>query len=304
MMTSRPSIRFGLPLIVSMIAALTFVGSNSHSRLAGMASRAFSCSEYDGQVVRQPTDSTSSPVIGAPQQESVKLPEIQFIENRPFPFRMELTSPPEPPAVLELTPTQPNELFRGRISAVLHSAFAKYPTGTLKKVNVVIVGGTLTMNSQPAGGSYLPGIVFLATGEQDAGKKTDDHFATTFHHEVSSLLLLANAAKFDRVKFEACLPEGFVYHDVRSAKAASAPRTLDDGMVSIELLEEGFLVPWAKWNMEQDFNSYAEVLMHKPSLLLKTFAPESRVGRKARIVRDFYLKVDPLFEDQLDPDVR
>jgi hypothetical protein len=53
--------------------------------------------------------------------------------------------------------------------------------------------------------------------------------------------------------------------------------------------------------MEQDFNSYAEVLLQRPGLLLETFAPESRVGRKAQVVRDFYVAIDRRFEGLFAP---
>lgn len=250
----------------------------------------------------RPAQSEAASVVEQPEAQK---PKISFVGPRPpqFPFRMELMAPPDPPAVLELSPFAPGEAVQDRLRRILRSEIARYPAGTLDGVvDKVIIGSTLTYNGHAAGGSYIVSIVFIAAGEQDAGAATDAHVVRTFHHEVSSILLLWPPGRFDEAKFRAALPEGFVYRDDRQRAAPDAPFGPADNIPSLELIDEGFLIPWAKWNMEQDFNSYAEVLMRKPGLLLKTFAPESRVGRKARVVCDFYIAIDPRFEAMLDPD--
>lgn len=242
---------------------------------------------------------------GAGQPEGEKN-LLLFLGPRPpqFPFRMELTGPPDPPAVLELSPFAPGEAVQDRLRRLLRAEIARYPSGTLNVASGVIIGSTLTSNGNRVGGlRVVGGLVFIAAGEQDTGAATDAHVIRAFHHEVSSLLLLDLrwGPKFDEARFRAALPDGFTYRDDRPRTAPDAPFGPADDSPSLELIDEGFLIPWAKWNMEQDFNSYAEVLMSKPGLLLRTFAPESRVGRKARVVRDFYMAIDPRFEAMLKP---
>lgn len=250
-----------------------------------------------------PALNAADAVVGQPEAEK---PKISFVGPRPpeFPFKMELTDPPYPPAVLEITTFAPGEAVQDRLRRLLRAEIARYPSGTLDVASGVIIGSTLTFNGRSAGGAYMMGgLVFIAAGEQDASAATDAHVVRAFHHEVSSLLLLDLrwGPKFDEARFRAALPDGFTYRDDRPRTAPDAPFGPADDSPSLELIDEGFLIPWAKWNMEQDFNSYAEVLMSKPGLLLRTFAPESRVGRKARVVRDFYMAIDPRFEAMLKP---
>ncbi|MFN7020702.1 MAG: hypothetical protein ACK4WH_05145, partial [Phycisphaerales bacterium] len=246
----------------------------------------------------QPTDGDGA---GQPEREG---PPLRFLGPRPpwAPFRMDLTKPPEPPFVLELSPFAPGRPVRDRLERVLRAEIARYPSGMLGGVGDIYIGSTLKINGRPASGAILlTTIIFIAAGEQDAGSATDANVVQTFHHEVSSVLLHRHRAKFDETRFRAALPEGFVYRDDRPGADREAPVGMDEQTVSLELLNDGFLIPWATLNMEDDFNSYAQVLMWRPELLLETFAPESRIGRKARVVRDFYLSIDPRFEEMFLP---
>lgn len=245
----------------------------------------------------------SDAVGDGPAQPEDETPTLWFLGPRPpeFPFRMEFTEPPDPPAVLELSPFAPGMPVQDRLRRVLRDEISRYPAGTLGVVDTVIIGSTLAHNGRSVGASYMMGLVFIAAGEQDAGAATDAHVVRAFHHEVSSLLLHGHRAKFNEAEFRAALPEGFVYRDDRPGADPEAPLDPEEDTPSLELLHEGFLLPWATRNMEQDFNSYAEVLLQRPGLLLETFAPESRVGRKAQVVRDFYVAIDRRFEGLFAP---
>lgn len=262
-----------------------------------------------GQEAHAPTPAHHPPpeaVGDGPAQPEGGTPTLTFLGPRPpqFPFRMEFAEPPDPPAVLELSPFAPGMPVQDRLRRVLRNEIARYPAGTLGVVDTVIIGSSLAHNGRSVGASYMMGLVFIAAGEQDAGAATDAHVVRAFHHEVSSLLLHQHRVKFDDTKFRASLPEGFAYRDDRPGADPEAPLGPEEDTPSLELLHEGFLVPWATRNMEQDFNSYAEVMLQRPGLLLETFAPESRVGRKARVVRDFYVAIDPRFKAMLEPPAR
>lgn len=239
--------------------------------------------------------------------------KVEFVGPRPpdLPFRMDLSpGPPEPPAAIELSSVTFDEAAQNRLRRLLCVEMAKYPSDVLESVSQVYVGGTLTYNGEAVGGFHFLGMVFIAAGEQDAGAWTDAHVARAFHHEVSHALMDAHRAKFDAARFREALPAGFVYTEERPVGVGGSP-VIEEGphpgpgpgedSPSLDLLHEGFLVPWAKRGMDEDFASYAEVLLRRPELLLVTFAPESRVGRKARVVRDFYVAIDPRFEAVLEP---
>ncbi len=243
------------------------------------------------------------------EQPEGAAPRIEFVGPRPpeLPFRMDFSSPTEPPAVIELSLVKFGEATQARLRRLLQVEMAKYPTGVLGSVSSIYVGGTLTYNRQAVGGFQFVGLVFIAAGECDAGgggggAATDAPVARAFHHEVSHALMDAHRATFDAARFRAALPPGFAYADDRPGAVEEGPLGAGGDSPSLDLLDEGFLVPWARRSVDEDFSSYAEILMRKPGLLLDTFAPESRVGRKARVVRDFYVAIDPRFASMLNPD--
>jgi hypothetical protein len=206
-----------------------------------------------------------------------------------------MTDPPDPPSAYELSPFALGKEVEDRLGRVLRSEIARYPSGSLGVASMVTIGSKLTRNGQCVGAVHFFGVILIAAGEHDAGASTDAHVARAFHHEVSHALMGAHGTKFDAALFRAALPPGFVYADDRPGVVDGGPLGPEEDSPSLDLLDEGFLVPWGKRRMDEDFASYAEVLLRKPELLLATFAPESRVGRKARVVRDFYLAIDPGF---------
>ncbi len=223
-------------------------------------------------------------------------PPVSFVPPGVGGLRFDLSVDPASPSSIELSPFPPDEGLRQRLDLALRSAIRRYPSGTLGVVDEIFVGATLTHDGRAVGASYLMGIVLIAAGARDAGEATEAHVIRALHHEVSSLLLHAHGSKFDEERFRQALPPGFCYRDERPDTAPEPALAPEEDSPTLDLLAQGFLVPWADRSMEQDFNSYAEVLLQRPELLLGPFAPDSRVGRKAHAVRDFYLAVDPRFE--------
>lgn len=247
------------------------------------------------------THSPSSPPVPttAPTPPAAG-PEIKFLLPRPVPFKMDFSPLPEEPSIVELAPVTFGEATQTRLRELLRTEMVKYPPGTLGALSAITVGSTLKYNGRPAGGFQFVGLVFIAAGEADTGAATDAHVVRAFHHEASHALMDAHGAAFDAARFRAALPERFKYRDelpgvVGAAVAKEAPPGPCEDSPSLDLLAEGFLVPWAKDSLHEDFSSYAEVLLRKPGLLLDLFAPDTRIGRKARVVRDFYVTLDPRF---------
>lgn len=220
---------------------------------------------------------------------------------------MDLTDDPDHPVVLTGSPLSSTE--HDRLRPLLEAQLDRYPPGVLKApdgsktiLGSVLVFRTLSVNGSPVAGTYYPGLVFLAAEAFPiAGAEQDAYLARALHHEVSSLLLLTFRRAFDEARFRAALPPGFVYADEAAGADPAQVFAATNSIRSIQHLADGFLATYADRNIEQDLNSYAELLLWKPELLLRTFAPDSRVGQKARIVRDFYIAIDPRFEALLTP---
>ncbi len=235
------------------------------------------------------------------------VPEIQFLLPRPVPFRMD-SSLPGAPSVIELAPIAFGTATRARIRQVLEREMAKYPPGTLGVADLIIIGSTLEHNGRRVGGVYDMGLIFMAAGEADRGPETDADVARIFHHEVAHGLQLWYGSSFDEARFRAALPPGFVYRDElpdhQPQQQDGAPRGFGTYSLGLEQLEEGFLSPWAREKISEDVSYYAQQLLCRPALVLDLFAPDSRVGRKARVVRDFYAAIDPRFAALFERDAR
>jgi hypothetical protein len=257
---------------------------------------------HEGQIALSPTSSAPSANQTNKQSppespvEPIGAPEIRFIRPSLFGFRMDISASAAKPHVIALSPAPSGSEFESRIRHLLWKEIGRYPQGALGAVDSIVIGGTLTDDKLSVGGVTFLGMVFIATGERDAGKVTDEHVIRAFHHECSHALMNVHQAKFDVGTFRAALPTGFQYAEDRPGATKRNPLEPDEELLSLELLNDGFLIPWAKRNMEEDFASYAEVLFENPKWLLSMFHPESRVGRKARVVRDFYIAIDSRFE--------
>ena len=211
---------------------------------------------------------------------------------------MDFSPSGEPEWVIELTSTPLASAVQDRIRNVVERELARYPAGSLDRIlDAVLIGGDLTVGGLTARGAYAFGLVFLTIGERDWGQATDERVIATLHHEISSLLLRAHRERFDETRFRGALPTGFRYEADRIENGAYQQLRGWEFDVSLGYLEAGFLKPWAMRSLEQDFNSYAEELLVRPPRLLRMFAPESLVGRKARVVRDFYIAIDPRFAE-------
>lgn len=228
-------------------------------------------------------------------------PEVSFYAQAPIPFRMELAPAGEPEACIELTSTSLAGAAQDRVRNVVESELARYPEGVLDPIlDLVLIGGDLSVLGLRANGAYVFGSVFLAIGDIDRGEATDARVIATLHHEISSLVLRAHRDRFDEARFREALPTAFRYEAERIENGdLQSPRTWEFE-VSLGYLEAGFLWPWAMRSLEQDFNSYAQELFVRPPRLLRMFATESPVARKARVVRDLYLSVDPRFAEVFD----
>lgn len=239
----------------------------------------------------------ATPSSSRPRTDEGRLPDIKFYSSAPIPLRMQLPVSGEGDVLFELTSAPVDPKLEQRVRSIVESELRRYPTGTLDCLDAVMIGGELTVAVNAAKGAYLLGIVFLTVGDADLGWATDERVVSTLHHEISSVLLHAHRTRLDESRFRAALPADFRYAEQQDSRVWLRPIRGWEFDVSLGYLEAGFLKPWAMRSLEQDFNSYAEELFVRPPRLLRMFAPESLVGRKARVVRDFYIAIDPRFAE-------
>ncbi len=280
---------------MSIVCGSTSHGSTPIQAAAGVPA---SGANLRGDPPAKASDSVTTTTTKGAEPRVV---EIEFLSARPVPFRMELSPRPDSSEYIELTPAPDDAAFQQRIRQVVQSEFARYPEGTLDSlVDLIIIGGEVSHSGRPVDGAYLFNLVFIAIGEKDLGRATDQRVAITLHHEISSLFRDRYRRTFDEVRFRAALPLRFVYEDERPDVNGSAPARPWESVVPLVYLEAGFLKPRAMRNLEQDLSSYAEELFVRPARLLRMFAGDSLVARKARVVRDFYVAIDARFAAILD----
>lgn len=245
-----------------------------------------------GAVPTQPPMPTPGPV----DAQGTRQVDIAFYENALLPFHIDVSSNLDDPSPIRMTAFPADKGFQQRVRRVLAAELARYPSGTIDRLDQIIVGGELTYKGEAGLGAYFLSMIWIAAGTHDTGPDSDADVARILHHEISSILYWQRATAFNEAAFRAALPEEFVYWHEQTKPSGPELAAPVSHETPSELLDRGFLVPWAQRNLEQDFNSYAQTLMTRPHWLLETFDPDSRVGRKARVVRDFYLALDPRFE--------
>lgn len=195
-----------------------------------------------------------------------------------------------------------------RVRRIVEAELRRYPPGLLEaELDDIVIFDTLSINDVPAGGTCFETMVFVAAGNGQGGLRSDRDIALTIHHEISRILRLWRDHLIDDQRFLAANPPGFEYV-ADQHRAAGIDLTDSDYFrtasfyISLTDLTQGFLEPGSRLHQNQDFTNYAHALFMNPTLLLRAFAPDSAVGRKARVVRDFYLAVDPRFATVFERD--
>ena len=174
--------------------------------------------------------------------------------------------------------------------------FAMYPRELLAAdLKRICLARELYFYGQPFGGTNDSSSVYLAS-EGEAEGFDDTYLAETFHHEFSSILMRNHA--FSAEKWKAANPEGFEYTSVEDG-GVKAIRNAQDGLDgSPEFYEQGLLSEYAKSELEEDFNTFAEALFTGDRRFWKTVDRFPRVEQKARVILAFYAALDPGFTEE------
>lgn len=167
----------------------------------------------------------------------------------------------------------------------IEAALKQYPPGFVDElIDAVFVCGVLRMDGALAGGSAGPAwLVLSAPDDYDS-----DHIRTlaefTFHHELSSHVLRRDPATLMRWS-------AFAPPDTQFVKAVG--ETLARGTLADPDPSTGFLSAYGGTNLENDFNTYAEMVFADAETLKAMARKQALIKRKLRFVLDTYEHIDP-----------
>jgi hypothetical protein len=119
---------------------------------------------------------------------------------------------------------------------------------------------------------------------------SDDYLKKTIHHEFSSILIHNNS--FPVKNWMAVLPNDFSYaksveQEVTAINSGWKPET-----PAPEIFEKGFLTKYGMSTMENDINTYAEMLFTEPERLKNLAREYIDIERKYAILTAFYRNLD------------
>ena len=174
-------------------------------------------------------------------------------------------------------------------SKALQNALSKYPASFITRVlKTVYIGSEVTRvesgEKKDWGGFYHPGdlsIFMRFTGDTK-------QFEQVFHHELAHGIHCAFPASFDEKVWLSANPPEFTYTGVVDSRPSSWP----------ELLNDGFVRPYAMRNLREDVACLAENMIGDTENFAKMAASHARIKRKASVLIALYQAVDPVMTGQ------
>ena len=169
--------------------------------------------------------------------------------------------------------------------SVVEVELAKYkPEIVVRHLDTLFVFRDLELFGVGYGGTVVANEIML-TLDCDAGY-TKAYFARALHHEFSSILI--NLSGFPLDKWLEINPPSFRYlesdEDILESVAIYTDRAGHD-----DLYQAGFLTYYGQSTVENDINTYAELLMTDPVFLAQLAEKHERVKAKAALLEAFYL---------------
>jgi hypothetical protein len=181
-----------------------------------------------------------------------------------------------------------------RYPRILKNALDKYPSDIIKKhLNTIQFAGEIDAGGFKYGGTHDPfrRIIYLV----DDGSKNDHEAMSTFHHEMSSLILKKHS--FFINPWTDQNPKGFKYLREVYDTWEDLQKKVDISNNYKEDYKKGFLNTYSQTNFENDFNEYSAMIFTYPEKFKKIMDQYPRVRGKFLIWLDFYHKIDPIFSE-------
>ncbi len=181
-----------------------------------------------------------------------------------------------------------------RATSLMKTALGAYPTSTLKSnLKRVYVSKLIEFFGLEYGGTNSLDTVYITQRTPKDGY-SNQYVVGCFHHEFSSILLRNHPSYFDEIAWAGANEPNFKY-------GAGGTEALRTGQASTkynaQLAEKGFLTQYSKASVEEDFNMIAEGLFSGDEKFWEIVDHHERVRTKAKIVIQFYSKLDSSFSE-------
>jgi hypothetical protein len=169
----------------------------------------------------------------------------------------------------------------------IEQALAVYPPDFVStRCKAVFICGSLSDGAQ-AGGTYGPAWIILVATERFGW----DIFETArlgIHHELSSLVWMVRLDLQSR--WRTLLPQGYTEAKDNAEALKASPSEEGD-------VERGFLTPYGATGVENDFNTYAEIVFTDAARVAVLADKHPLIAQKLGLVMDAYISLDGRFED-------
>jgi hypothetical protein len=169
----------------------------------------------------------------------------------------------------------------------VEAALRQYPPGFVAKlIKAIFICGELRMQGQRASGAVALAWVIISARPDYGPEGLREVGFSSLHHELSSLVLRADAGTSE--KWAKFAPAGWQFvEDPAGAlrRAATADPSLDTG----------FLSAYGATNPENDFNVYAEKMFGNPEEVARLAREHPLIRQKLDFVMATYVAIDPAF---------
>jgi len=192
-----------------------------------------------------------------------------------------------PPISGEGSQMPPEEITR--VLAAVEKFLSAYPKELLKKnlTDIYLVSG-MKFYGKGFGAAYGNSAIYVNSEGESKGY-TEQFLLSQMHSELSSIFLMNYAGEFSQEAWKSVNVAGWEYNGTGVEMLGRN----DIFAQTDELLSRGFLVKYSQSSIENDVNMFAFWAFTKPEQLRELTSKYDRIGRKYRLVVQFYNKIDP-----------
>jgi hypothetical protein len=192
-----------------------------------------------------------------------------------------------PPISGEGSQMPPEEITR--VLGAVEKFLSAYPKEVLKKnlTDIYLISG-MKFYGKGFGAAYGNGAIYVNSEGQSKGY-TEQFLVSQMHSELSSIFLMNYAEEFSQEAWKSVNVAGWEYNGTGVEMLGQE----DIFAQTDELLKRGFLVKYSQSSIENDVNMFAFWAFTKPEQLRELTSKYDRIGRKYRLVVQFYKKIDP-----------
>lgn len=170
-------------------------------------------------------------------------------------------------------------------------ALKRYPPALIKKyLSAIFIVGKIKINEVEGAATFAHSWIYIAAPRWDGLGSVS--YALSVHHEFSTFLF--HGAQFPVIPWHLVNPSDFKYLEkyediIRAAdlKNRKDPKSAD------QWYEAGFVSDYGMSDMENDFNTYAEIALAEPEKLRALADKYFLIKRKTDLLVKFYSQLAP-----------